>query len=250
MSEAPIQSIQRSCAVLDQLAEAAARGEGVGLQVVAEALGVPVTTAHNLLKSLVACGYAGRGEQRRYTLGPRALDLARAARLSAGGLAAAAAEAAELAERTGESVVVTTLVHGRRQVLRRFEGSAVVRVNAAFDDQAPLWAMVTGRVLAAFATPAELQAVLALGPPSAAWPELHRASDLEPALAAIRAAGLAEAITGQQEVVSMAAPILDRQGQLLAALGLYLPAFRATSEASAGLRAELLATAARVTARL
>ncbi|NUQ01002.1 MAG: helix-turn-helix domain-containing protein, partial [Armatimonadetes bacterium] len=106
----PVQSVRRALEALDRLALAGLRGEAVSLQQVAEHLGVAATTAHNIIKTLATCGYVQR-EERGYGLGPRCADLARSARFGGGWLERAAAVVHQLAERTGESVVLATLLH-------------------------------------------------------------------------------------------------------------------------------------------
>ncbi len=244
----PVQSVGRGVAVLGLLAEAALADQAVGLPAVAEHLGVPVTTAHNLVKTLVLTGYVERDAERGYRLGPRCLDLARAA--AARELQGAAGEILlAVAERTGESLVLASLLNGRRQVLQRVDGSAVVRVNPHFEAEQPLFAMVTGRVLAAFAGPTALRDILAVqGLPDGHWPAANDDAALTAALAEIRRAGGATERTSGGEVTALAVPVLDRRGRLLAALGMYLPTFRAGYERVEGLRDVLKEAAGKLAA--
>lgn len=244
----PVQSVGRGMAVLGLLAEAALVDQAVGLPALAGHLGVPVSTAHNLVKTLVLTGYVERDAERGYRLGPRCLDLARAAALRE--LQGAAGEVLlAVAERSGESVVLASLLNGRRQVLQRVDGSAVVRVNPHFETEQPLFALVTGRVLAAYAAPAELRDILAVqGPPDGRWPEAADDTALAVALAEIRRAGGAADRTSGGEVTALAVPVLDRRGRLLAALGMYLPTFRAGFERVEGLRDVLKEAAGKLAA--
>jgi len=65
-------------------------------------------------------------------------------------------------------------------------------------------------------------------------------------LAAVREQGYAEDRTSGGEVVALAVPVLRRDGLLLAALGLFLPAFRVTPEGLASLRESLRQAAERI----
>lgn len=243
----PIQSIRRALDALDYLAEQGLAGEGASLQAVAAHLEVPPTTAHNILRTMVACGYVGREGNGRYGLGARCRDLLRGARFAGGGLDAAAAVVHGLAARTGESVVLTTLAQGRRRVLVRAEGHEVLRVSPALEERGVFWERVTGRVLAAYASPAELQEILcACGMPGAAWGGIETERSLEPALAAVRAAGCAQEMPSALGVVALAAPVLDERRHLLGALGVYLPVTRAGEERLQWLRAELLSASRRL----
>ncbi len=238
----PIQSVGRALLLLDWLAERQVGGEVCALQDAAEVLGVPASTAHNLLKTMSEAGYVARGE-RGYALGPQCTGLARAARLTTHQVEE---PLAALAAETGESCVLATLLGCRRRVVCRAEGHSLVRVGAQVEDsdRARFFQFVTGRVLAAYATAAELDLIVAMhGLPGGAWDGLESPAELEAALAAIRQEGLALGAAGDGEIVALAAPVIDPHGQLLAALGLYLPAYRAQDEYLARLKSALRAAA-------
>ncbi len=244
---APVQSVKRALDVLDLLAEVSLHGQAASLQQVADHLGVPVTTAHNLLKTLMVCQYAVREPTGGYGLGVRCGDLTRAARLGANLGETAGAVVRQLAEATGESVVLVSLLRGHRRPLLRVEGSAVVRVDAAFDEREPFFEMVTGRVLAAYASPRELAEVVRVhGLPGDGWAGIDTPELLETALAEVRAVGSAEDRPSGGEVTSMAAPVVDSGGALIGALGLYQPSFRADEERVRRLREELQVAARRL----
>ena len=57
--------------------------EGWTLKEIARHLDVAAPTAHNIVKTMVACGYLGRDEQAGYTLGPGCRDIAREAGIPA-----------------------------------------------------------------------------------------------------------------------------------------------------------------------
>ena len=181
-------------------------------------------------------------------MGPRCRDIARGSLLGGGLLEAATGIVHSLAERTGESVVLATLAHGRRYPLIRADGHAVIRVSPSFEGTDLFFETVTGRVLAAYALPAEREAILSVqGWPDARWEGIAGEAALQNALAPIRARGIAEDLSSKTGVFSLAAPVLDSRERLVAALGIYLPASRATEEHLAHIRTELAAAAARIT---
>ena len=245
----PIQSIDRALRALDFLAEQDLAGQGAALQAVAARLALRPSTAHNILKTLVACGYAARSDKGMYILGPRCRELTRAARLVSDLLPAATGVLQALAERVGESVVLVTLLHGRRQPLVRVEGNQAIRVAPSFQEAERFFDMVTGRVLAAYASAVELQEILAVhGLPADAWDGIASAAKLDQALAAVRQRGWAADRPHGGQVHALAVPVLARDGTLVGALGVYLPAFRATATRSRELRRLLAAAAARLVA--
>lgn len=247
MEPALIQSIERALTALDFLVLQSLSGEGATLQAVSERLGVAGPTAHNILKTMVQCGYVGRDAQGRYVLGPRCRDISRGSALSGGLLEAATGAVHALAERTGESVVLATLARGERHPVLRAEGQAVIRVSSSVEVGAPFFSLVTGRVLAAWASPEELAEILsAQGLPGETWDGIGDELALSAALDAVRLAGHAGQAEEDRGLASLSVPVLAPGGQLVAALGVHLPAMRAQSERMARILDEMTTTAARL----
>jgi DNA-binding IclR family transcriptional regulator len=243
----PIQSIKRALDALDHIALQALRGEAAALQAISEHLGLAAPTAHNIVKTLVACGYASRDSRGLYSLGPKCADIARSARFGGGLIETAAQVVHALAESTGESVVLATLAQGRRHLLLRAEGDAVVRVAGDVEEGGSLYDKVTGRVLAAYAAPDELSAIVAAqGLPGADWDGIADLDHLHAALQRVRQAALCEDRNERTGVRALAVPVLDTTGRLLAALGLYLPVFRADDTRLELIRTDLRAAAERL----
>lgn len=67
-----MQSLGRALGVLEHVADA---GTPLGLSEVARACGLPISTAHRMIRSLVDSGYLHREPDRRYRLGPRLVAL-------------------------------------------------------------------------------------------------------------------------------------------------------------------------------
>ncbi|HHN46935.1 MAG TPA: IclR family transcriptional regulator [Planctomycetes bacterium] len=99
--------VQSVCRALDIL-ELLARSEtGLPLAEIARSMRLKRPTVHNILKTLLARGYAEQEHKTsRYRLGPEAVVLARGYSRAAEVLNAARHELASLAERTGESTAL------------------------------------------------------------------------------------------------------------------------------------------------
>ena len=245
----PVQSVKRALDALDYLTVRATHGEAATLGEVAEQLGVPATTAHNLLKSMVICGYVGRDDSGGYCLGPKCRDISRGSHWSAARIEAARAILSALAEETGESVVLATLLDGRRHGLLAVEGGQVVRVRSDCEEPERFWVLVTSRVLAAYADADELAQVLRRqGLPGHRWDGVETEQDLSAALSGIRQAGRAETLTSGEQVFALAVPVNEPSGRVLAALGIFLPAFRADDTSQETVRRATATTASRLAA--
>lgn len=68
----PVQSVERSFALLERLADS---GGAAGISDLAIATGLPLPTIHRLIRSLVASGYVRQLPSRRYALGPSLIRL-------------------------------------------------------------------------------------------------------------------------------------------------------------------------------
>ena len=239
-----VQSIRRAFDVLGALSDGP-----LGVTDVAERSGLPKSTAARLLSTLSGEGAVEQvpGET-LYRLGPRLVTLAAGltpvrsiaavARPALEELAAASGEAAGLSVPDGD------LVHYIDQVAM----PNPVSVRDWTGTRAPLHAVSSGQVLLAFRMPAAVNHYLAkpldgftprtLTDPAAVRERLH----------AIRRVGYAWAIEEFDEgISSVAAPIADASGEVVAALHIHGPSYRFPSAGQEStLAAMVVAAAARI----
>jgi len=240
----PVQSLEKGLILLERLA--ATGTKGLTLTALAEAMAIKVTTTHNLLKTLRLCGFAEQVDKGRYRLGWKALSLARGRLFGPPLSERLAAQVGGLAGELGEAVVLAALSAGRRVVIARASGAGVVRVDTAALDARDegFWSRVTGRVLAAWCEPQELEAILAdSGLPAAAWGGIDSPELLAQRLAEIRADGFAAQTA--DDIASIAVPV-RAGGEWLLAVGAYLPAYRLSDETRLRILQALRQTASRI----
>ena len=222
----PVEALRRGLALLELLSEHGT----LTLAELAAKMGLKRTTAHNLLKTLVMCGYAANDGDGVYRLGSKLRRLAAVQllnRISHGQAQGVLSVLSVLTEQIGETLVLAGLVNGRRKVLARTNPQQAVLVSAAFLEQEsrPIWHTETGRILAAFAPADALPEIIrANGMPDQSWRRMADPAELAAELAAIRAHGAA--IQAHGEVFAAAVPVIREDGWLLAALGVHMPAFR------------------------
>ena len=225
MERTPVESLRKGLEVLELLSRARA-SEGIPLAEIASRMGYKRNTAHNLLKTLVMCGYAVNDGDGRYRIGRKVGQLIRN-RHAGGPLPVALHQPlVQLAAELDESVVLTTLAGGSRRVLARAVGQQMIQVDANRLDgeHTQMWSTVTGRILAAFASPEELDELIdSEGVPAENWGGLRTRPALDEALRAMRKQGFAE--SHERSAASVAVPLLEG-GVLLGALGIHLPEFR------------------------
>jgi IclR family transcriptional regulator, acetate operon repressor len=218
------QTIARALAVLGVLRDA---GSDVGVIELARALDLHASTAHRILRALVAAGYAVQNAQtERYRLGSAAYLLGRAAERTLG-FDEAMPLLERLSESTGESVNLVIRDGDEGLVVLRVESQHPLRFIQPVGARIPLYCTSTGKVMLAFARDlheevARLGELNRLTPTTITSPRelLH---DLEE----IRKRGFSinrgERIPG---VYGVAAPVLTTDGVASTALAVQGPEIR------------------------
>ena len=243
-----VQSIERAFAVLGALADGP-----IGVTEVADRADLPKSTAARMLASLAHEGVVEQvpGDT-RYRLGPRLVTLAARIRPSRS-LATLArpsleALAATVGEAAGLSVPEGAMVHYIEQV-----GSPnPVSVRDWTGSRIPLHAVSSGQVILAYARPTFVQRYLGRPMERFTGRTLVTADALLERMRAIRRDGYTWALEEFDEgIASVAAPVTDGSGEVIAALHLHGPSYRFPTPGTEGSLAEqLLATAARISGDL
>ena len=219
-----VQSIRRAFAVLDALDEGP-----LGVTDVAERAALPKSTAARLLATLVGEGAVEQvpGET-AYRLGPRLITLAGGFSLVRSLAAVGRPVLADLAAASGEAAGVGVpdgdLIHYIDQV----DTPNPVVVRDWTGARAPLHAVSSGQVLLAFRGTAAIERYLAqptlerFTPRTLADPDAIRER-----LREVRRRGYAWAIEEfDPDISSIAAPIADASGEVIAAVHIHGPSYR------------------------
>jgi DNA-binding IclR family transcriptional regulator len=217
----PEGALQRAVELLHRLGEEPVQRTVASL---AGDAGMPTSTAYRLLAELEAHGLVTRAPDRTVTLGTRLVALGRTAEagLHERLVAPATAPMEELSHQVGESVILTAPCGLEAIVLHAVETERhSVRLSYPRFRRAPMHRGASGKVLAAYLEPAELERLLA----AAGRP------DLLDELEEIRANGFAFT-AGELDpgAAAVAAPILDRRGRILAGLSMAGPEQRVVAD--------------------
>jgi len=242
------QTIARALSVLAVLRDA---GGDVGVIELARALDLHASTAHRILRALVAAGYVVQNAQtERYRLGPSAFLLGRAAERTLG-FDEAMPLLEQLTAATGESVNLVIRDGDEGLVVLRVESEHPLRFIQPVGARVPLYCTSTGKVLLAFAGDLH-EEVARLG-------ELNRLTeatitsprDLLADLEEIRKRGYSinrgERIPG---VYGVAAPVLTSDGIASTALAVQGPGIRITDDRVPELGALVMETARAIAATI
>ncbi len=225
-----IQAIDRAAMILQCLQGA----RHLGISELAEAVDLPASTVHGIVKSLQTHGLVAReSDGRRYMLGPALLKLSSVYLESLEVRARAMRWTQELARRTGCAVrlgvslgrEVIIIHHNRRpdESQQMLETGIVIPVHAS----------ALGKVLLAY-DPELADDVLAMPLPSLSNATLTDPSEIRLELARVADRGLGveqdEAVLGES---SVAAPVADRSARVIAAVSIVMPSTQWPPETSA-----------------
>lgn len=203
-----------------------------GVSEVASAIGVPRSSAHALLASLVGTGLLQCRSRGRYRIGWRVVELGDALRSSGDVRSAAAPVLQELVNRFGETVHLAVLERHKALYLDKIEGTHQVHVTGArIGSQTDPHCTAVGKVLLADRDNAGVRSLLQDIPLRAFTATTITDLDaLEEELGRVRARGYAldhgEAVS---DVHCVAAPIRDEIGAVTAAMSMTVPAGRFAS---------------------
>jgi DNA-binding IclR family transcriptional regulator len=243
------QTIERTLDALEILAE---RGHGVGVGELADALGVSSPSAHRLLSTLHARGYARQDPlTARYAIGLRCFSLATLATTDLDLRATAAPHLRRLNERTGETVHLALYADGEVIYIDRLEGAHPVGPISRIGARAPAHCVSTGRAILAFAPDAEIDALLARGLEGFTTHTATTRAALDADRERVRRRGYAvNEGSWRAEIGGVAAPVRDFSGQVKASVGVCLPAQRFSAKARPELIRHTVDAAAGISANL
>jgi DNA-binding IclR family transcriptional regulator len=244
------QSLERGLRVLEATA---AFGGAASLADVARRTGLARSTAHHLLRALVAFGYlAQEATAQPYRLAPRLLRLA-GRTWSREELSAMAQPClAEILGRSGEGASLAMLEDGVVTIVAKQDPERAMRVVQEVGATRPLHCTAVGKALAAWLPPAELDRLLQRTAFDRKTPTtITSATAFRRELARIRRQGFA--VDDEEHVEGircLAVPVRDHAGEVRAALCVVGPKSRIPRRRFRELRRLVARVAAGLSARL
>ena len=205
------------------------READLGVSELARRLGLGKSTVHRMLTTLVAEGLIEQNPRTGgYRLGIVMFELGEAVRVHMDLHAAAGPVLGELRAQTGESSQVGVLDGHEVVYVDRLESTHSLRLFTETGRRVPVHCTSSGKVLLAYLPEARRHAVLRAAPLTALTP--HTITDPErlgAELARVRRRGWAEAINEREiGVASIAAPVRDVTGEVVAAISIGVPLAR------------------------
>ncbi|MBR4756800.1 MAG: helix-turn-helix domain-containing protein [Bacteroidales bacterium] len=241
-----IQVIDRVASILNLVASN--RRKLWPMTVIADELRLNRGTCANIMKSLVELGYLAKSDDKKgYTLGFKLYQLTGLTNNLGSMLEFAIPYLEELSERINESVILSTIRNGKRIILYQVHSHHEVQVRAKVDST--VYRTTTGRLQLAYYPPESLKEFIRVaGMPGEEWPEVTSVDDLVRELANIRKKGSLVTFS-RNHVVGLAYPVYY-EGNVVAAIGVYLPDVRFNEIIGKRLDEALKETAATINALL
>jgi DNA-binding IclR family transcriptional regulator len=226
MTDATLTTVRNAARLLKAFLS---RDEQLGVTELSRRLGLGKSTVHRLLTTLLAEGLVEQDHRTGgYRLGIVMFELGEAVRVHLDLHAAAGAVLTRLRERTGESSQVGVADGDDVVFVDRVESTHSLRLSTDPGRRDPLYCTSAGKVLLAFLPPGDREAFLARADLTPLTPStITDPARLRSELRAIRLRGWAESVN-EREVgtASLAAPIRDFSGAVVAAISVRAPVAR------------------------
>ena len=205
------------------------READLGVSELARRLGLGKSTVHRMLTTLVAEGLIEQNPRTGgYRLGIVMFELGEAVRVHMDLHAAVGPVLGELRAQTGESSQVGVLDGHEVVYVDRMESAHSLRLFTETGRRVPVHCTSSGKVLMAYLPEARRQVVLRAAPFTALTPHtITDRSQFAAELDRIRRRGWAEAVNEREiGVASIAAPVRDVSGEVIAAISIGVPLAR------------------------
>lgn len=224
-----VQSVERTLDLFELLVNA---DGDLGMRELSEQSRFPVATVHRLLRVLVRRGYARQAGNRRYGLGPTALELVSRIRTQGGLRQLAQPYLRELVRLTNESANLGVLDGSQAIYLAQVEAPRMMRLFTEPGNRVPFHACAIGKALVAWLPDNQREATFAQAKLTRHTPAtITEREQLRLELAKVRAQGYAlDEGEYEEGVRCVSVPVFDARGYASAALSVSGPTGRVTRE--------------------
>lgn len=243
-------AVLRALGILELMMET---GEPLVVADIIARLGIPKSTAYELVNTLTLAGYVEpRGGDKRLFLGRKLFELGTAYRSQVDLVKDGSRTIADLRDLTGETVQLSVLDGRMMLVLMKEEGSNPIRIVSHVGSRVPVNWAASGRLLVSDLEDAALRELLRTTMRQS--PSGRAKLDVETLVAEVREArrrGYAIEVNETNEHAGcVAAPVFDSTGRCIAAISVVVPAARLTAENRTRLTAAVTEAANRLSRRL
>jgi DNA-binding IclR family transcriptional regulator len=191
----------------------------LSLAELARRLGMPKSTVHNLLATLLSCGFVEKVDVDHYALGTAVVALTQAVRVNVELRDRTAPLLRELADECRESVYLTALDGDFGLYIYAVESPNRLMARTAVGDRTHLHCTSVGKAILAYLPAKGVEAIVQrVGLPASSERTITRLDELREEMAATRARGFAiDSQEHEPHTYCIGAPIFDAGGRVIAA---------------------------------
>jgi IclR family acetate operon transcriptional repressor len=210
----------------------AARAEvGVGLSELSALIGMPKSSTHRYMATLISVGLAERTEEDRIRLGTRVVELAGSFLANSDLRSESQAILDELADMTGETINLAVPSGTDVVYIAKIESKHTLGMFSHLGARLPMYCTSLGKAILAFSSPSLLQAVLAERLPARTPHTITSPRAIKNELVTVHAQGFAlDNEENETGICCVGAPILDFSGKAIAAISIAGPCERMKPE--------------------
>ena len=222
----PIKVLEKSIDVLDVIFKS---NSPMSISQISEKLRLSPSTIHRILDTLKFRGYIEqKGQDKKYQLGLKLLELGMAKFYQIDLLSEAAPFLKELATRCNETVHLGVLEQKEVVYLAKEESNQNIRMVSRIGKRAALHSTALGKVLLAYLSEAKRRRILNTTNLTAfARNTIINKKELDEKLSLIKNKGYAWDIEeNEQDVCCIAAPVKNHRGEVIAAISISSPSYR------------------------
>jgi len=242
-----VQSVERALSLLTLLADS---DTDCSLSELARQAKLPTTTVHRLLAALVNAGYVTQDPvSSRYALGGVLILIAQKAVRNNALIRVARPWLETIAAETGETVNLTARFGDSVMQLDHVESRSMLRVSYAPGERFPMHASASGKLFLANLAPAERERILMTSLEPFTTETITWRHSLENEIGEIQQRGYSlDDAEREIGVRCVAAPILNRSGQVAAAISISGPVLRISVDSLHAMAERLLHASAEISA--
>ncbi len=224
-----VQSLIKSLAILEVLCESV---EGMGVSEIGERVGLNKSTVHRILTTLVHENYVEQDQAKgRYRLSPKIFELSRKILNNIRPTKIIASHLEKLAQASGESAryALIDFTNSRLIVTDEVLTSKQIKVRSHLGESLPLSQSAAGKMFLASLSDGVIKEIMdQKGRKAVLQDEKYSFATLQKDLNVVREKGVAyEKVEDEKEMVcSFAAPVRNEEGQIMAVIDIFAPAYR------------------------
>ncbi|HUY02029.1 MAG TPA: IclR family transcriptional regulator [Rhodocyclaceae bacterium] len=224
----------------------------IGITDLGKKLVLPKSTVHRLASTLIDTGMLEQNaETGKYRLGLAVFELGSLVRRKMDFSSVAKPFLMALREKTGETVHLSILDQSSIVFIHSLESKQAVRMTLDVGMRKPAYSTAAGKVMLAFQSPARLERLFAAGLKERTSNTIVDPEAFRQELATIRVRGYATANEENElGVRSLAAPVRDNSGNVIAATSIAGPAQRLTKKVLTSFAPDVISAADAISTRL